>query len=84
MTNYTHILVCLDRDPDMRVRDLAVEVGITERAVQKLLSELVGEGVLSVKKQGRRNRYRVNRRIKLRHPLESHRTLGQLLNLIKP
>lgn len=84
MTNYTHILVCLDRDPDMRVRDLAVEVGITERAVQKLLSELVGEGGLSVKKQGRRNRYRVNRRIKLRHPLESHRTLGQLLNLIKP
>jgi len=82
LTNYTHLLVCLNRDPSLRIRDLADAVGITERAVQTLLNELVEEGVLKRSREGRRNSYRVNRRTKLRHPLESSRTLGELLDMV--
>jgi len=82
LSNHTHILVCLDRDPDTRIRDLAGMVGITERAVQTILAELLREGVITRTKEGRRNHYRVNRRLRLRHPLESHRTLGELLKVV--
>ena len=66
----------------MRIRDLADEIGITERAVQRILSELVGEGVLRVKKVGRRNQYTINRKMKLRHSLESSHRIGELLDLL--
>ena len=82
LTNHTHTLVVLSRDPQMRIRDLADEIGITERAVQRILSELVGEGVLRVKKVGRRNQYTINRKMKLRHSLESSHRIGELLDLL--
>jgi predicted ArsR family transcriptional regulator len=81
-SNYGHVLVCLVRNREARLRDVAREVGITERAVQKIVRDLQDAGFLTVTKQGRCNRYRVNRRKSLRHPLESHCTVGQLLTLV--
>ncbi|MEM8953233.1 MAG: winged helix-turn-helix domain-containing protein [Verrucomicrobiota bacterium] len=82
LTNHTHILVCLSRNPMTTVRDLALQVGITERSVQRILSDLEESGVVSRTKEGRRNRYDVNRQFRLRHPLESHHTLDELLDTV--
>jgi len=79
LTNHTHVLVALDLDPGLRLRDLAATIGITERAVQRIVAELEEAGVLERERHGRRNRYRINRRGHLRHPLEEHCTLGGLL-----
>ncbi|GAB5558919.1 MAG: MarR family transcriptional regulator [Synoicihabitans sp.] len=82
LTNHTHILVVLSREPEARIRDLADEVGITQRAVQRILAELVVDGILRVKKEGRRNAYKIQRRARLRHPLESKHTIGEVLDLL--
>ena len=82
LTNHTHVLVCLHRDPNQRIRDIAQLVGITERAVQRIIHDLIAANFLVVEKDGRRNRYRVLDRAPLRHPLESHRTIRDLLGLI--
>ncbi len=81
-SNYGHVLVCLAKNQDIRLRDVAAEVGITERAVQKIVHDLQQEGFLEVSKHGRRNRYKINRRKALRHDLESHCTVGKLLALV--
>jgi predicted ArsR family transcriptional regulator len=81
-SNYGHVLVCLAKYQDARLRDVAVEVGITERAVQKIVRDLQEAGFLAVSKHGRRNRYKINRRKAMRHALESHCTVGKLLSLI--
>ncbi len=79
LTNHTHVLVVLAADPGARIRDLAEQVGITERAVQRILAELVAAGALRRSREGRRNRYRIAGTARLRHPLESHCTLSGLL-----
>lgn len=81
-SNYGHVLVCLARDRDVRLREVATRVGITERATQKIVRDLVEAGYLSVTRHGRCNRYRINRRKALRHRLQSQCTVGQLLRLI--
>ena len=79
LSNHAHVLICLARDSDMRLRDVAAEVGITERAVQRIVAELEEAGVLSHSKIGRRNSYSVRKDIPLRHPVECHATVGELL-----
>ena len=81
-SNYGHVLVCLARNREVRLRDVALEVGITERAIQKIVRDLQNAGYLTVSKQGRCNRYRINKRKTLRHGLESHCTVGKLLALV--
>jgi len=81
-SNYGHVLVCLERNNQVRLRDVALEVGITERAVQKIVKDMQEAGFLTVSKQGRCNRYRINRRKSLRHGLESHCNVGKLLALV--
>jgi len=81
-SNYGHVLVCLARNNQVRLRDVALEVGITERAVQKIVKDMQEAGFLTVSKQGRCNRYRINRRKSLRHGLESHCNVGKLLALV--
>ncbi len=81
LSNHAHVLICLARTPDLRMRDLAQVVGITERAVQRIVAELVDGGFLSVTKDGRRNRYAVNDRLPLRHPVEAHRSVRDLIAL---
>jgi predicted transcriptional regulator len=75
------VLICLSLDPQMRLRDVADQVNITERAVQRIVSDLVEAGVLIRQRDGRRNYYEINADEHLRHPLESHRTVAQLLAL---
>jgi DNA-binding transcriptional ArsR family regulator len=84
LSNYAHILVCLYRDPLSRLRDMAEQVGITERAAQRIVSELEQAGVLTRIRDGRRNRYELHLDQPLRHPLEAHRTIGDLLSILDP
>jgi DNA-binding MarR family transcriptional regulator len=82
LSNHAHVLVCLAQDPDARLRDVALSVGITERAVQKIVSDLEQAGVIVRERAGRRNSYRLNLEVPLRHALESHKTVGILLSLV--
>ena len=82
LSNHGHVLVCLAQDPTARLRDVAQRVGITERAVQKIVTDLEEAGVLTRSRDGRRNRYQLHRNQPLRHPLEAHRTVGALLTII--
>ena len=81
-SNYAHVLVCLAKDPSARLRDVAEQVGITERAVQRIVGQLEEAGVLIKERHGRRNRYTINLDRPLRHPLESHRTIGNMLQMV--
>ena len=83
LSNHAHVLVCLARDPGARMRDVAAAVGITERAVQRIVADLVAGGVLTKRRQGRRNEYEINRRAPLRHALEAHADVGTLLQLVR-
>lgn len=82
LTNHAHVLVLLARNPSLVLREVALQVGITERAVQRIISDLEATGVLEREKIGRQNHYRINADQPLRHPIESHRTIGDLLVLI--
>ncbi len=84
LTNHSHVLICLAAEPDARVRDIAARVGITERAVQKILSDLQAGGVIEREREGRRNRYTVCKTVPLRHPVEAHRSVAHLLALGGP
>ena len=79
LTNHAHVLLCVSRDPGMRLRDIAGAVGITERAAQRIIAELVADGYLTRRRDGRRNRYELFPELPLRHPLESHHQIGELL-----
>lgn len=78
------MLIALAKDADMRIRDLADEIGITERAVAQILTDLQGAGVLKRRRSGRRNVYEINRNVNLRHKVEGHRTVGDILHLAEP
>jgi len=82
LTNHAHVLFSIARDPQVRLRDVAIRVGITERAVQRIVTDLEAEGYLTVSKEGRRNRYRVNFEQPLRHPIERHRPVKALIDLV--
>lgn len=82
LTNHTHVLVCLAQNEAITLREVAAQVGITERAVHAIVSALEEEGVLTRTREGQRNRYKINRHYRLRHPLESHRKIGDLLDLV--
>jgi len=82
LSNYAHVLVCLAEDPTARMRDVAERVGITERAVMRIIKHLDEADVLSKQREGRRNRYQINMDKSLRHPLESHGTVGSLLTML--
>ncbi len=84
LSNYGHVVVALARDPDARIRDIADGVGITERAVQKILHELVEQGYVVAHRRGRRNSYEVVRDTHLRHPLEAQVRIGELTDLVVP
>jgi predicted transcriptional regulator len=82
LSNYAHVLVCLGQDPSARLRDIAQQVGITERAAQRIIGQLEEAGVLKREREGRRNHYWIDLDQPLRHPLEAHRTVGSLLELV--
>lgn len=82
LTNHSAVLVCLARDPDARVRDIAKQVGITERAATRIVGHLEEVGAVTRKREGRRNHYEINKATPLRHPLVAHKTVGALLAAI--
>ena len=82
LTNHAHVLAVLHSDPQLVLRQVAIEVGITERAVQRIIQDLEEGGFIQREKVGRRNRYRVLTNQFLRHPIEAHRKIGDLLKLI--
>jgi DNA-binding MarR family transcriptional regulator len=82
LTNHAHVLLCIARDPQARTRDIAEQVGITERATQRILAELRAEGYVTRTKVGRRNRYTINTRGHLRHPIFRNLAIGPLLDVL--
>jgi DNA-binding IclR family transcriptional regulator len=82
LSNYAHVLVCLADNPDARLRDVAERVGITERTAFRLIGELEEAGVLERAKEGRRNHYLINTEAHLRHAMEEHCTVGELLQTV--
>lgn len=82
LTNHAHVLLCVGRDASARIRDIASAVGITERAVQRILVELEEGGYLTHEREGRRNVYRVKPSLPLRHPLERHKKIAMLLSIV--
>lgn len=83
LSNHSHVLICLSRGGEPSLREVATQVGITERAVQKIVQELVAGGYLTRSKEGRSNRYQMALDKKLRHPVESNCTVRELVELIK-
>jgi DNA-binding MarR family transcriptional regulator len=82
LTNHAHVLAVLHTNPEKVLREVATEVGITERAVQKIINNLEEGGFIERERVGRKNRYRILIDQSLRHPIESHRKIGDLLKLI--
>ena len=85
LSNHSHVLVCLAAGSDQILREVAQKVGITERAVQRIVADLEQAGVLQRERDprdARRNRYRINTNVRLRHPLEAHCRIGALLGLV--
>jgi DNA-binding MarR family transcriptional regulator len=82
VTNHTQVLLCIARNPEVRLRDVATHVGITERAAQRILADLVEAGFVDRERVGRRNRYSINREIEMRHPAQYGHEVGELLDLL--
>lgn len=82
LTNHAHVLLCIARDPDSRTRDIADAVGVTERAAQRIVADLVTAGYLEKRRIGRRNAYRIRFDAPLRHPLENDHAIGELLAVL--
>ncbi|MCB1307005.1 MAG: winged helix-turn-helix transcriptional regulator [Leptospiraceae bacterium] len=83
LSNHTHVLICLSRNPESVLRDVASRVGITERAVQRIVTDLEESGYIERQRDGRRNRYKLNLSLPLRHPVEQNCSIGELVGLIR-
>ena len=82
LTNHAHVLILLSLDSSLVLREVALQIGITERAVQRIIADLEQDGFIAREKVGRNNQYRISSKLSLRHPIESHRTIGDLLALM--
>ena len=82
-TNHTHVLICLAREPELRLRDVAERVSITERAVQRIVADLEAAQILTRTRDGRRNRYEVHADRPLRHAVEAHCKVGDILRMVE-
>ena len=84
LTNHALVLVLIARSPDIRMREIASTLGITERAVQRIVDDLTSNGYIAVTKDGRRNRYEIISERTMRHPLTNHRKIGDLIRFVGP
>jgi DNA-binding IclR family transcriptional regulator len=83
LTSHTQVLLCLQADPEMRLRDVSAKVGITERAAQRIVTDLVDAGYVTRERVGRRNRYTVNGELPMRHRAQLEHDIGELLDLLR-
>jgi len=79
LSNHAHVLICIAQQPDVRLTEVAQQVGIGERAVHRIVHELSDSGYLSVTKEGRNNVYKIHLNKPLRHPLESHHNIQEII-----
>jgi predicted transcriptional regulator len=84
LSNHTQVLFCIQRDPESRYRDIAERVGITERAAQRIVADLIESGYVESERVGRRNHYRINADVAMRHPAQDGHEVGDLLRLLEP
>jgi DNA-binding MarR family transcriptional regulator len=84
VTNHAHVLEAIASDPTIRLRDVARDVGITERTASQIVNDLEEAGYLTRTRDGRRNHYEVHEQLPLRHPRHSHRTVGELIRFLEP
>jgi DNA-binding MarR family transcriptional regulator len=83
LTNHTQVLLCIAQDIDIRLRDVAEKVGITERAAQRIVADLVEAQIIDRRRVGRRNHYLVNRKAAMRHAAQAEHPIGPLLDLLR-
>ena len=83
LSNHTQVLLCIQRDPAVRFRDIAQTVGITERAAQRIVADLIDSGYVEAERVGRRNHYRLNDDVAMRHPAQDGHEIGELLRLLQ-
>ncbi|MFL5715529.1 MAG: helix-turn-helix transcriptional regulator [Chloroflexota bacterium] len=84
LTNHTQVLLCIAQDVDIRLRDVAERVGLTERAAQRIVADLVEAGIIERRRVGRRNHYLINRKAAMRHAAQAEHRVGPLLDLLQP
>jgi winged helix-turn-helix DNA-binding protein len=84
LSNHGQVLLCIARDPHIRLREIGDSVGITERAAHRIVGELVDAGYLVREREGRRNRYAITAERTLPDPLARESTIGDLLNVLAP
>jgi hypothetical protein len=82
LTNHARVLLCIARDPGVRLLDIAQRVGITERSAYGIVQDLADAGYIVKEKAGRRNRYRIRAHLPLREPTSRDRTVGDILALL--
>ena len=83
MTNHAHVLERIAADPTVRLRDIAVSVGITERTAAQIVGDLERAGYVTKTRDGRRNRYEVHDELPLRHAQHRHHTIGELIRFLE-
>jgi DNA-binding transcriptional regulator PaaX len=83
VTNHAHVLEAIANNPTIRLRDIAAEVGITERTAAQIVNDLAEAGYLTKSRDGRRNHYAVHKDLPLRHPRHRHHTVGELIRFLK-
>jgi DNA-binding MarR family transcriptional regulator len=84
LTNHAQVLLCIAQNSDIRLRDVALKVGITERAAQRIVFDLVEANFVERQRNGRRNRYAINPNAEMRHAAQQGHPVGALLNLLRP
>ena len=82
LTNHAQVLVCIARDPGVRLREIGDRVGITERAAYRIVAELADAGYIARERNGRRNRYTINALSPLPDPIAREQNVGELLEIL--
>ena len=83
-TNYGHVLFLVDKYPDATLREMSTKVGITERSIQRIVSDLVDDGYLKVSKVGRHNSYKVIGKKRLKHDVEKDCKVHDIIQAVNP
>jgi DNA-binding Lrp family transcriptional regulator len=82
LTNHAQVLVCIAEDPGVRLREIGARVGITERAVHRIVVDLSAAGYITRQRNGRRNRYAINAHLPIHDPIAGERNVGQLIEIL--
>jgi len=83
LTNHTQVLLRIAQDSDITLREVALDIGITERAAQRIAGDLVDAGIIERQRRGRKNHYMINRDATMRHAAQAEHHIGPLLDLLQ-